>query len=356
MVLPETETREEKSCTCCFHPSIVHLSDDIIKSKYVSSPDLQRNLQRYGWSLIRYNGGNPSTSAWKDERVVPLFRCQDSFQSSEYSFLFQTNESGGCQQELKQSWEISLRIDEKQASDKTDVNPLHQQQAQVQHNMVDWFHLFHKIAVALCRHLQLPCNSLLEEDTPSQRLDVLRAFFYETAGEHIHREEDGEVTLGSNPHTDWGSFTIVWQDEVGGLQTYCRSCQVWTDVTPVPNTFVVHCSDITSLALQKKWPSPTHRVVSPKSERRISLVYFCYPPRHLSLKNISERLSSFQGGDSTLINSNDHGDELFETYSLLKNQALDAGLPGAAKQQFEQIYDVPLQQVIQDKWQQVQRY
>lgn len=359
MVLFEEETGETVSCTCCFHPSIVNLSDDSNESKCVPSPELQKNLQRYGWSLIRYTAGKRPTRTWKDERVVPLFRCQESFRSSQFSFQFRTNESGGNQQELKQSWEISLRSHK--TSNETNVSLLQQQ---VERNMVDWFQLFHKIAVAVCRHLQMPYNSLLEEDKPMQRLDVLRAFYYETVGQSIQNQDDGVDPLGSNPHTDWGSFTIVWQDEVGGLQTYCRRCRVWTDVNPVPNTFVVHCSDITSLVLQSKWPSPLHRVVSPKCERRASLVYFGYPPRHLSLKNISESLSTFRRLNlqtaaseedySTLMNS-DHANHLLGDYSLLKNQAVEAAAPGAAKQQFARIYDIPLHQVIQDKWQQVQR-
>jgi hypothetical protein len=301
--------------------------------------------------LIRYDEVKFITSTWKDERFVPLFRCQQSFRTSQYSFQFRTDESGGTQQELKQSWEISFHDEPANNT----VDPLQQQ---VQCNMVGWFELFHKIAVTVCRHLQLPSNTLLEEDPQSQRLDLLRAFFYETAGENSC--EDGAVTLGSNPHTDWGSFTIVWQDEVGGLQTYCRSCEVWTDVKPVPNTFVVHCSDITSLALQTKWPSPLHRVISPKHERRASLVYFGYPPRHLSLKSIADSLSSFrdpqQRQSSKDSAPSEHSEETLKSYSLLKNQALNAGVSGAAKQQLECIYNMPIQQVVQDKWQQVQRY
>ncbi len=128
----------------------------------------------------------------------------------------------------------------------------------------------------------------------------------------------------------------------------------------MPNTFVVHCSDITSLALQTKWPSPLHRVLSPKHERRASLVYFGYPPRHLSLKSIADSLSSFrdpqqrQGNEDSVPRG--YNEETLESYSLLKNQALDASDSGATKQQLERIYNMPIQQVIQDKWQQVQRY
>ncbi|GAX09568.1 hypothetical protein FisN_16Lh265 [Fistulifera solaris] len=348
----ETKVGGTKSCTCCIHPRIVTLSNESLESKHSLSDQLHSNLKKYGWSSIRYDEGNLTTSSWKDERFVPLFRCQESFQTSRYSFQYRTNESGGSQQELKQSWEVSF-FDEPTNST---MDPLQQE---VQRNMVEWFELFHRIAVSLCRHLQLPPNILLEEDPQSQRLDLMRAFFYETAEENSC--EDEVVTLGSNPHTDWGSFTIVWQDEVGGLQTYCRSCELWTDVTPVPNTFVVHCSDITSLALQTEWPSPLHRVLSPKHERRASLVYFGYPPRHLSLKNIAGSLSSFRDPQHRQSNDDDSApsefsEETLECYSLLQNQALGKGASSAAKHQLERIYNMPIQQIIQDKWQQVQRY
>ncbi len=140
-------------------------------------------MEKYGWSLIRYDDESLSTNTWKNERFVPLFRCQESFQTSHNSFQYRTNESGGSQQELKQSWEISFHDE---PANKT-MDPLQQQ---VQRNMVEWFELFHKIAVLVCQHLQLPPNILLEEDPQSQRLDLLRAFFYETAGGNSCDDED----------------------------------------------------------------------------------------------------------------------------------------------------------------------
>jgi isopenicillin N synthase-like dioxygenase len=38
------------------------------------------------------------------------------------------------------------------------------------------------------------------------------------------------MALGSSPHTDWGTLTVVWQDNKRGLQTHCDACNVWLDV------------------------------------------------------------------------------------------------------------------------------
>ena len=79
------------------------------------------------------------------------------------------------------------------------------------------------------RHvLDLPSHVLLYEndDNDTSRdcdngkngkiIDLMRVFYYHRV---VQREASTTtpIVLGSSPHTDWGSFTIVWQDDVGGL-------------------------------------------------------------------------------------------------------------------------------------------
>lgn len=45
-------------------------------------------------------------------------------------------------------------------------------------------------------------------------------------------------------HSDYDLFTILAQDQVGGLQVLNREKQ-WVDATPVPGTFVVNIADRT---------------------------------------------------------------------------------------------------------------
>jgi hypothetical protein len=60
--------------------------------------------------------------------------------------------------------------------------------------------------------------------------------------------------MGSSPHSDWGTLTVVWQYTKGGLQTYCHSCASWSDVDASSSSssmayYFVHVGDF--LVLQQ---------------------------------------------------------------------------------------------------------
>lgn len=49
------------------------------------------------------------------------------------------------------------------------------------------------------------------------------------------------LTLGTGPHCDPTSLTILHQDQVGGLQVYVD--EQWQSVSPKPEAFVVNIGD-----------------------------------------------------------------------------------------------------------------
>lgn len=53
--------------------------------------------------------------------------------------------------------------------------------------------------------------------------------------------QNPELTLGTGPHCDPTSLTILHQDDVGGLQVYTRG--EWRTVRPKPDAFVVNIGD-----------------------------------------------------------------------------------------------------------------
>ncbi len=90
----------------------------------------------------------------------------------------------------------------------------------------------------------------------------------------------GQLRAGA--HSDYGSLTIVRQDNApGGLQVH-NSDGEWVDIKPVPGAFVVNLGDLMMQWTNDLWQSTMHRVINPPRDklvgtRRISLVFFHQP-------------------------------------------------------------------------------
>lgn len=423
-----------------FYP-MVHLcesdcnpSNDIEKAMSLElCLDLVQNLSQIGWSLVCLDAKaickNNNEELIDDDledivsfltnhndwgaMIQEIFEAQYTEDAGKCDIMnFRASESGApgsSDVEPKWSWEIStdnaIMLHEKKDSSLRSNASLPLDSA-VAKRLSTWARLLHVVEVAISRALQLPIGILVDEDHLSNPImqttecgmrandciDLLRAFYYHpvpSIGEKSFRK-----TLGSSPHTDWGSFTIVYQDSVGGLQTFCEFCQSWTDVLPQKDTtaqsrfvhFVVHVSDMASLAINRAlnlrmdkgsnlsaqnsessgapyFPSPLHRVVSPTEQPRVSLVYFGYPPGFLSISEIAEQLQDWIGmiSDQARYQLNTPKPcSLYDKYYLLKNQSAqmtDGGELGnlAARDCFESIMNQTARSILKKKWKQVER-
>lgn len=91
--------------------------------------------------------------------------------------------------------------------------------------------------------------------------------------------EEGQLRLGA--HTDYGSLTIVYQNnDSGGLQIL--SDGTWLDVPVIPGVFVVNIGDLMARWTNDRWKSTLHRVVNPDAgklhgSRRLSIPFFHQP-------------------------------------------------------------------------------
>ncbi|KAJ4838076.1 hypothetical protein Tsubulata_040842 [Turnera subulata] len=84
-----------------------------------------------------------------------------------------------------------------------------------------------------------------------------------------------DLTLGTGPHCDPTSLTILHQDHVGGLQVYID--EKWHSVNPDPAAFVVNIGD-TFMALSNGiFKSCLHRAVVNNRVVRKSLAFFLSP-------------------------------------------------------------------------------
>lgn len=81
---------------------------------------------------------------------------------------------------------------------------------------------------------------------------------------------------GCGSHTDWGTLTVIAQDDVGGLEV-CVAPSYWREVKNVPEALLVNVGDMLSLWTAGRYRSAPHRVLKPKkasTERHSVAVFF----------------------------------------------------------------------------------
>lgn len=89
-----------------------------------------------------------------------------------------------------------------------------------------------------------------------------------------------EDHAGCNPHTDNGWFTLLAQDDQGGLQARLGDGDEWVDVEPrllSDNALVVNIGDALSAHTNGEWRSTLHQVMPPASGHRTSAALFFDP-------------------------------------------------------------------------------
>jgi isopenicillin N synthase-like dioxygenase len=106
-------------------------------------------------------------------------------------------------------------------------------------------------------------------------IDVLRMNNYALpAGTDISL--DGDLT-GMGEHTDFGIVTVLWADQVAGLQVLDRD-GLWHDVVPADGALLVNLGDLTARITNDRWMSTLHRVKPPvvngTIRRRRSVAFF----------------------------------------------------------------------------------
>lgn len=85
--------------------------------------------------------------------------------------------------------------------------------------------------------------------------------------------EDADTEVGIGAHTDLQSFTLLWQDMVGGLQVLTKDGQ-WIKVPPVEDTFVVNIGDFLMRLSNDRFKSTVHRVYNRAPVDRYSMPFF----------------------------------------------------------------------------------
>jgi len=196
-------------------------------------------------------------------KTLPSPNMGSQFMEEVATFRGRTAESGDEQQsnpEPKLSWEFcrcrSARTEECKNDDVDSSRSPSLDSSHAAENDTSWNHLsnwtdaLHSVAAVVINSIGISqqvvlnekdCDCLLRKSVSRQNnanlledkcnVDLLRCFRYDAIS-----ADDEDQQLGSSSHTDWGSLTVVWQDDKGGLQTYCHTCEKWSNVAAPDET------------------------------------------------------------------------------------------------------------------------
>jgi len=124
----------------------------------------------------------------------------------------------------------------------------------------------------------------LDEEFFDRFVDVgdntLRLLHYPAVDTNVFKVNPNAVRAGE--HSDYGSITLLFQDNRGGLQVKSPTGQ-FVNATPIEGTIVVNAGDLLARWSNDTIKSTIHRVVEPPQKEgethpaRYSIAYFCNP-------------------------------------------------------------------------------
>lgn len=143
-------------------------------------------------------------------------------------------------------------------------------------------------------------------DTIDKDISMLRAINYP----HLDTPPlPGQMRAGA--HTDYGSLTIVRQEDApGGLEVFTQDGD-WVPVPVVAGALVVNIGDLMAQWTNDLWISTRHRVRPPKADssgntRRMSLVFFHQPNYDALIECLPSCLAPGEEPRYAPISSGDH--------------------------------------------------
>lgn len=113
-------------------------------------------------------------------------------------------------------------------------------------------------------------------DRPGSFMRVLHYPPQPPRSENSPASEDSpapEDSLGIGAHSDYECFTILAQDDVGGLEVRNARGQ-WIAAVPMPDCFVINIGDMMARWTNDLFASTMHRVINRSGRERYSILFF----------------------------------------------------------------------------------
>ncbi|KAF8913765.1 Clavaminate synthase-like protein [Gymnopilus junonius] len=153
-------------------------------------------------------------------------------------------------------------------------------------NILDFYETCHELHVQVMRSIALGLD--LQEHFFDHKIDEkchnLRLLSYPAMKSSLLKD-DGQARAGA--HSDYGTLTLLFQDEVGGLEVQNPHTGEFVPATPITGTIVVNVGDLLARWSNDILRSTLHRVVAPQAQKisetesvtpkRHSIAFFCNP-------------------------------------------------------------------------------
>jgi isopenicillin N synthase-like dioxygenase len=104
---------------------------------------------------------------------------------------------------------------------------------------------------------------------------------------------EADNDIGVVPHSDSGGFTILWQDDNGGLEVQSKSGD-WVGAPPIDDTFVINLGNIMQVWTNGRFSSTPHRVINRAKRDRYSIPLFVNPDSSVRIEPLIGSTSNFR--------------------------------------------------------------
>ena len=259
-------------------------SDDVAKKKRVGDEIREACLDK-GFFYLRGHGVSPDVRAEALDVIREFFSLPleeklkvDKAQSNcnrGYEKLRGQTLEPGAPADIKEGYYIGLDLpkdDPRVASGKFNHGPniWPENLPRFREKLENYYREMLGVARTLMRGLALSLR--LDEnhfDTFSRdEVATLRLLHYP---EQPPNSKPGEK--GAGAHTDFGTLTLLLQDDSGGLQVRDEN-EGWIDAPPIEDTYVVNLGDMIARWTNDTYRSTLHRVINRSGHDRYSIPFF----------------------------------------------------------------------------------
>ncbi|XP_065566440.1 uncharacterized protein LOC136031088 [Artemia franciscana] len=152
--------------------------------------------------------------------------------------------------------------------------------------------LLRSLAVALGQDADFFVNNHKLMGTNENR-SIFRTLYYPP----LRKDQIKPGTMRCGEHTDYGTFTLLFQDNIGGLEVLTKNKQ-WVEAKPIPGALLVNVGDLLQIWTDNEYPATKHRVRIPQEELKLktirqSMVYFVHPDNDFEIRPLNGNRSNY---------------------------------------------------------------